>query len=102
MGTALAEERKLIQSLSRWYFGLGFQLSVFIFFNRKGLACFQIGQNLFSSFNDRLWNSGQAGHLNAETLVCAALHNLAQEQNLLIPFPNGDIEVFDVGKRSRK
>ena len=96
---ALAEERKLVQPLSRRRFGLWFQFGALVFFNRKGLACFQAGQNFFRPLYDRLGHSGQTGYLNTETLVSAAFHNLAEKQNLLIPFPNGDVEVFDVGER---
>ena len=52
-------------------------------------------QDLLRSIENFLWQTGQPRHLDAVTLVCAAGNDLAQENDLLVPFPDRDVEIAD-------
>src|ERR1043166_2854466 len=52
-------------------------------------------ENLFRTIEDFLWQTGQARDLDSITFVRAARDYLAEENNLLVPFADGDIEIAD-------
>jgi hypothetical protein len=54
-------------------------------------GAFQVDENFFGAIKDFLWQSGKARDLNAVAFIGAARDDFAQENNLLIPFANGDV-----------
>ena len=54
---------------------------------------FQMGKNFFRSIEDFFWQAGETRHLDAVTLVRAAGDDFAEENDLLVPFAHGDVEI---------
>ncbi len=48
-------------------------------------------ENFFCSIEDLFWQTGQARDVDSVTFVCAAGDDFAQENDLLVPFPHGDV-----------
>ena len=59
---------------------------------------FERSEDLLGPRHHFLGHPRQSGHLDAIALVGAPFHDLTQEEDLLVPFPDRDVEVFHVGK----
>src|SRR5687768_14823444 len=62
----------------------------------------KIRKNNFGALDDRFRNPGEAGHLDAIAFVSAPFHDLAQEDDLVIPFPHSHVEVTKAGQTPGK
>src|SRR5437870_1130516 len=52
-------------------------------------------QNFLRAIENFLWQTGEAGNLDAVTLIGAARDDLAQKDDLIVPFAHGDVEIAD-------
>ena len=52
-------------------------------------------KNFFRAVEDFFWQAGEPRDLDAVTFVRAAGDDFAQENDLLVPFAHGDIEIAD-------
>src|SRR5262249_40938168 len=50
-------------------------------------------ENFFGAIEDFLWQTGEAGDLDAVAFVCAAGGDFAEKNDLLVPFAHGDIQI---------
>ena len=50
-------------------------------------------EDILGAIENLLWQTGQARHLDAVALVRAARDDLAEENDLLVPFPHRDVVV---------
>src|ERR1044071_2662877 len=64
----------------------------------REFGLFEVAQDFLGAVEDRFGDSGQAGDLDAVTLVGAAGNDLAQENDLVVPLANGDVEVLQPGQ----
>ena len=60
---------------------------------------FQQGKHLLGPFVDLLRHAGQAGHVNAVTLVGSAPHDSVQKHDFVIPFLDRDVPIGDPRQR---
>src|SRR5436190_7601632 len=60
----------------------------------------EVAQDSFGAFDDGFRNTGQSRDLDAVAFVRAAFDNFAQENDLIIPFTDGDIEVANTRQAS--
>ena len=61
------------------------------------LGQLQVAQNLLGARDDLRRQPGQPRDLDAVTLVRAALDDLAQEDDLVVPLAHGDVVILDAG-----
>ena len=54
-----------------------------------------MGKNFFGAIKDFFWQAGEAGDLDAITLIGATGDDFAQENDLLVPFADGDVQIAD-------
>ena len=52
-----------------------------------------MGKNFFRAIEDFFGQAGETGHLYAVTFVGAAGNDFAKENDLLVPFAHGDIQI---------
>ena len=55
---------------------------------------FKVAENFLGAFQNRFRDASQARHLNAVALISPPLHNFAKEDDLVVPFAHGDVEIF--------
>ena len=61
---------------------------------------FEVREDFLRPGDDRVGESGEARDLDPVALVRAAGHDFPQEDDLVVPFADGDIEVEDAGARA--
>src|SRR5262245_20176371 len=60
---------------------------------RRELGLLEVAQNFPGASQNRTRHAGETGHLNTVALVCAALDNLAEEDNLIVPLAHSHVEI---------
>ncbi len=63
---------------------------------------FQASEDLLGTLIDFDWYAGETGNMNAITFVGGAVDNFVEEDDLIVPFADGDVQVADAGKRFRQ
>jgi hypothetical protein len=59
---------------------------------------FEVGEDFLGAFDDRFGDAGEARDLDAVAFVGSALDDFAQENNLVVPFADGDVVVAHARK----
>lgn len=72
-------------------FGLG---ALFLRFGFHGVE-FEVGEDGFGALDDDFREAGEAGDLDAVAFVGGSGEDLVEEDDFLVPFPNGDVVVGD-------
>ena len=54
---------------------------------------FEVVENFSGAGDDRIRQSGEPRDLDAVALIGAAGEDFSEENNLVVPFPDGDIEI---------
>lgn len=70
-----------------------------------GLFCegvFQVGEDLCASFYYGFWDAGEFGYVYAVAFVGAAGQDFVEEDDVVGPFADGDVAVFDIRQQVRK
>ena len=55
---------------------------------------FEVFEDFLGAGDDRVWEAGESGDLDAVALVCAAGEDFSQEDDLVVPLADGDIEIL--------
>src|SRR6266542_685046 len=59
------------------------------------IRLFQVRENFFGAIENFFWQTGEARDVDSVTFVRTAGDNFAQENDLLVPFAHGDVEIAD-------